>query len=101
MLLQFINKSRVLNNYLVVLIVYLKLLKCPIEDNKALMTASYLLVSANFNTIKLWSALMAASYLLNVLSSVFSGCRDFRLLYANNIMSGGIFSSFKVVRMPY
>jgi len=31
------------SNYLVVYIVYFKLLKCPIEDNKALMTASYLL----------------------------------------------------------
>jgi len=27
----------------VVIVDYLKLLKCPIEDNKALMTASYLL----------------------------------------------------------
>jgi len=28
------------------------LLKCPIEDNKALMTASYLLVRANYETIE-------------------------------------------------
>jgi len=30
----------------------LKLLKCPIEDNKALMTALDLLVRANYKTIK-------------------------------------------------
>jgi len=30
----------------------LKLLKCPIEDNKVLTTASYLLVRANYKTIK-------------------------------------------------
>ena len=77
------TKSKVVNNYLVVFIVYLKLLKCPIEDNKALMTTSYLQVRANYKTIKLWSALMTASYLLSVLSSVFSGCLDSRLQYAN------------------
>ena len=53
------------SNYLVVFIVYLKLLKCSIEDNKALLTASYLLVRANYKTIK--SALITASYLLRYL----------------------------------
>jgi len=35
------------------------------------------------NQLNLWSVLMTASYLLNVLSSVISGCLDFRLLVAN------------------
>jgi len=78
----------------VVFIVYLKLLKCPIEDNKALLTASYLLVRANYKRIKyvVLSALMTTSYLLSVLSSLISGCLDFRPLHAN-YMSGGICSS--------
>jgi len=42
---------------------------------------------------------MTASYLLSVLSSMITGCLDFRLLYAN-YMSGGICSLFKVVKMP-
>jgi len=61
------------------------------------MTASYLLVRANYKTIK--SALMTASYLLSVLSFVITGCLDFRLIYAN-YMSGGICSLFKVVKRP-
>jgi len=36
----------------VVLIVYLKLLKCPIKDNKTSMAVSYLLGRANYKTIK-------------------------------------------------
>ena len=71
-----------------VFIVYLKLLKCPIEDNKALRTASDLLVRAIIKQLSLWSALMTASYLLSVLSSVITGCLD---------MSGGVCSLFKVL----
>jgi len=36
----------------VAFVTYLKLLKLPIEDNKAWMTGSYLLITANYKTIK-------------------------------------------------
>jgi len=74
------------------------LLNRPIEDNKALMTASYLLVRANYETIEAVDSLIFAKW-----SSVISGCLDFRLLHGIIIwvvvFAGP--SSFKVVRIPY
>jgi len=44
-------------------------------------------------------ALMTASYLLSVLSSVISGCLDFRLLHAN-YMNGGISNHLNLLECP-
>jgi len=76
----------------VVFIVYLKLLKYTIEDNRALMTASYLLVRANYKTIR--SVVCFDDSLILARCIIFSDA---------NYMSVGICSSFrpKVVRMPY
>ena len=54
------------SNYLVVLIVYLKLLKCPVEDNIALMTAHICQLEQIMKQLSLWSVLMTASYFLSV-----------------------------------